>query len=236
MMLPIFVFIPNAFYYGFNEYATAQIHTEYENYRATNIVNSVNDLIEGNYYTYNNNFSYINNTNEAIIFFNFYFFDNSLVNDYQNGSVANLHILANSSQLRVFYKNTNGVNSYVNISSQTFNFLLIAKFANTALVSSHINLYENNDLIVDEYSMSISDSMAFAFDSTMRNSIFVWATSTFLNQPFEYISGLFGIAANNPINTLLSYWLSISIIWLVFDLIMYVPLLVHRWIDKGGID
>lgn len=67
-------------------------------------------------------------------------------------------------------------------------------------------------------------------------SVFSWATNTFLNAPFEYISDLFGIAASNPINTLLSYWLSISIIWLVFDLIMYMPLLVHRWLDKGGID
>lgn len=66
-------------------------------------------------------------------------------------------------------------------------------------------------------------------------SIFSWAQTSFLNVPFQYISDLFGISASNPINTLLSYWLSISIIWLVFDVVMYVPLLVHKWVDKGVI-
>lgn len=64
-------------------------------------------------------------------------------------------------------------------------------------------------------------------------NVFSWATNTFLNEPFEYISDLFGMSSSNPIITLLAYWLSMSIIWLVFDLLMYVPLLVHRWLDKG---
>lgn len=34
----------------------------------------------------------------------------------------------------------------------------------------------------------------------------------------------------------LTYWSCISIIWLVFDVFMYVPLLVHRWIDKAKIE
>lgn len=67
-------------------------------------------------------------------------------------------------------------------------------------------------------------------------TLFAWAQTSFLVQPFTFITDLFGISATSPINTLLSYWLSISIIWLVFDLIMYVPLIVHRWIDKGIIE
>lgn len=38
------------------------------------------------------------------------------------------------------------------------------------------------------------------------------------------------------ISFLLTYWTCISIIWLVFDVFMYVPLLVHRWIDKAKIE
>lgn len=67
-------------------------------------------------------------------------------------------------------------------------------------------------------------------------SIFSWASTSFLIAPFNYISNLFGVPTGSPISTLLSYWLDISIIWLVFDLIMYVPLLVHRWLDKGILD
>lgn len=65
---------------------------------------------------------------------------------------------------------------------------------------------------------------------------FSWAKDSFLVQPIMYIGNLFGITNPHPIFTFMSYWLAISIIWLVFDLVMYVPLLVHRWIDKGVIE
>ena len=67
-------------------------------------------------------------------------------------------------------------------------------------------------------------------------TLFSWASTSFLVAPFEYIANLFGVPSGSPITTLLSYWLDISIIYLVFDLIMYVPLLVHRWLDKGIIE
>lgn len=38
------------------------------------------------------------------------------------------------------------------------------------------------------------------------------------------------------VRDLLTYWTCISIIWLIFDVLMYVPLLVHRWIDKAKIE
>ena len=34
---------------------------------------------------------------------------------------------------------------------------------------------------------------------------------------------------------LFTYWTIISLAWLVFDILMYVPLLVHRWLDKASI-
>lgn len=67
-------------------------------------------------------------------------------------------------------------------------------------------------------------------------SLFSWASSSFLVAPFRYISNLFGVPSSSPLLTLLSFWLSISIIWLVFDLVMYLPLLIHRWLDKGVIE
>lgn len=66
--------------------------------------------------------------------------------------------------------------------------------------------------------------------------IFSWSYDSFLVAPFSYIVALFGMPTTHVVVELLSYWLAISIIWLVFDLIMYVPLLVHRWIDKGVLE
>lgn len=36
--------------------------------------------------------------------------------------------------------------------------------------------------------------------------------------------------------SMLSYWTIVSIIYLIFDVLMYVPLLVHRWIDKARLE
>lgn len=66
--------------------------------------------------------------------------------------------------------------------------------------------------------------------------LFSWALTSFLAEPFQYIADLFGMSTTSPFITLLSYWLDISIIWLVFDVIIYVPLLVHRWLDKGIVE
>lgn len=54
------------------------------------------------------------------------------------------------------------------------------------------------------------------------------------------ISTMFGISVVGGIGEvilyLLTYWLCISLIWLIYDVIMYVPLMIHRWLDKGVID
>ena len=85
-------------------------------------------------------------------------------------------------------------------------------------------------------SFDLMDTFSNALNSLNTNSLFSWAQTSFLVAPISYISDLFGLSSTSPIITLMSFWLSISIIWLVFDLIMYIPLLVHRWIDKGIIE
>lgn len=39
-----------------------------------------------------------------------------------------------------------------------------------------------------------------------------------------------------PIIGLLTYWTITSIVYLIFDVLMYVPLLVHRWLDKARLE
>lgn len=83
---------------------------------------------------------------------------------------------------------------------------------------------------------SLDNAFEYSVNQLNEVPIFSWAQTSFLVAPFSYITGLFGIASTSPVNTLLSYWLSISIIWLVFDLVMYLPLLIHRWLDKGVLE
>ena len=76
----------------------------------------------------------------------------------------------------------------------------------------------------------------YSLDQIHDNVMFSWCNTSFLVTPIAYITDLFGMPSTSPIITMLSYWLNISIIWLVFDLIMYIPLLVHRWLDKGVLE
>ena len=76
----------------------------------------------------------------------------------------------------------------------------------------------------------------YAVDEVTSNDLFSWASNSFLNAPLTYITNLFNMPSDNAIILLLSYWFNISIIWLVFDVMIYVPLLAHRWLDKGIIE
>lgn len=80
------------------------------------------------------------------------------------------------------------------------------------------------------------DTFTMSVNAINSESIFSWAQSSFLVVPFQSLATFFSLPTTSPIITLLSYWLTISIIWLCFDVIMYVPLLVHRWLDKGIIE
>lgn len=65
------------------------------------------------------------------------------------------------------------------------------------------------------------------------------ALSNAVRNVYSYgVFTLFGIngAIANLITNALTYWTCVSILYLIFDVIMYVPLLVHRWIDKAVIE
>lgn len=82
----------------------------------------------------------------------------------------------------------------------------------------------------------LTEMFYYSVVQVRTNVLFSWCNTSFLVTPFEYIGTLFGMPVDSPLYTFFSYWLNISLIWLVFDVIMYVPLLVHRWLDKGVIE
>ena len=98
--------------------------------------------------------------------------------------------------------------------------------------------FNNNWLYTIEYNKNsfVSEVFYYSVDRVKEAPIFSWAYNSFLAVPIVYITSLFSIPSTHLVVELLSYWLAISIIWLVFDLIMYVPLLVHRWLDKGVLE
>jgi len=225
MLLPILVFIPNAFYYGFNETAQAQEKTEQVPvYYESNEVNSIDDLVIGNIYQFNG----ITPTNPN--------------NSGLGINILNSSIVPSSTGIGVYSTgNVYLYPSYSAIDNRQFTFVFngIVRENIASYLLDSISITQSK--VVKEYtevttSMSIADSMSYAWVSVWQNDLFSWSYDSFLTTPFQYIGSVFGIPNDNTLYYCLSYWLDISIIWLCFDLVMYVPLLVHRWLDKGVLE
>lgn len=119
---------------------------------------------------------------------------------------------------------------------------------NFSITNSHARFFINSRTSVDRFFYNNFIFPTYVYDNTLSSvfygalqeldnvEFFSWAKNSFLAQPFMYIGNLFGIPNVHPIFTFLSYWMAISVIWLVFDVFMYVPLLAHKWIDKGKVD
>ena len=73
-------------------------------------------------------------------------------------------------------------------------------------------------------------------DKASQSPFFNWAEKSFLGDGFRYMGNIFGMPTDNPFYTFTCYWCAISILWLIFDVVMYVPKLAHRWLDKGAIE
>lgn len=65
-------------------------------------------------------------------------------------------------------------------------------------------------------------------------------SSTIFNVYSYLMFYIFGLDSYEMINSLicygLTYWTCVSLIWLIFDVLLYVPLLCHRWLDKGIVE
>lgn len=103
---------------------------------------------------------------------------------------------------------------------------------------NHLQLMSDDFLNEVQYNSNsfVSEVFYYSIDKVQQSPLFNWAHDSFLATPITYITGLFGMSNDHVAVMFMSYWLAVSVIWLVFDIVMYVPLLVHRWIDKGVLE
>lgn len=243
MFLPVIAIGSTILVNVFNKNSSYEpkINYKYE----TNEVETIADLKQGNIYTYKAN-RYTSETDKLICYASYVEYE------YQNSNNNYLIIVdklvAQNISLEYWSNQTNknlciryyGTTSYVNnnLQEQYIHFVYQNDFNEEFLD----NIYPCENIPIESVDTQESNSNGIdnkfydAINRVEQSSIFNWAMSSFLVTPFSYIVGLFGMPSNNIVVLLLSYWLDISIIWLVFDLVMYVPLLVHRWIDKAGIE
>lgn len=94
------------------------------------------------------------------------------------------------------------------------------------------------------YSLSMS-----GFESLTAENVFGWFVfPTYTTGAYSVIYGVYNyllvnvfsisssdLYISNFICNCFTYWTFMSICYLVFDLFMYIPLLVHKWIDKADL-
>lgn len=86
------------------------------------------------------------------------------------------------------------------------------------------------------FTQNVVNSFCNVLNMVMTNSIFAWVSDSIVYTPFSFISNVFNMPVNSPIIALLSYFLVITIVYIVFDILVYIPNLFHRMIDGGSLE
>lgn len=231
----------------------------------TNEVNSKNDLVIGNVYllrdTYQNEdlFTFFGDNivfdnNVYVVYLNEisnYYTDDVSIPTFMPLRIYScvFYIHSQNSSLEISLGLSNDDNyqlSYINYKNKEDNFYII-KLTNDLYNQVGEDLfyfihecpqeYLQYTTYYEEIEVSTLDNVFYyAVDEVCNNDLFAWASNSFLNAPLTYITNLFNMPTDNAVILLMSYWFNISIIWLCFDVMIYVPLLVHRWLDKGIVE
>lgn len=226
----------------------SEIHYKYE----TNEVNSAQDLVIGNLYymEIDNSFVYhFPRTNIAFVKLlsceNYWSYPDEVYYDDLTGVVEyrEAYLVGSTLILPYILDNTGDAYSSFDVSDEQgflikgYGYIVSTNDVINQLGTSIFRISDYNEIeSVETHNVESKDVFYNSLDELIESPYFSWAYNSFLSTPITYIVGLFSIPTNHVIVELLSYWLAISIIWLVFDLIMYVPLLVHRWLDKGVLE
>lgn len=239
MFLPITFILPTLAYYGFNDNATAQEYTKEEPiYYQSNEVNNVTDLLPNHIYYWTDNFNdptlY---ENDRVVLRVSYFSGIGYLNNR-----SYIYITSQGNASLVYYLDDTNVSRWFNITNTQGDIVIYSTNFGSGSYTSFANSFEETDTKLVSgyeevtYTMGITESVNQAIIDTFDLPMFSWATNNVLVAPFSSICSFFGIASTSVLIKYLYYWLTISVIWLVFDVLMYIPLLVHNYIDKARIE
>ena len=226
MLLPVFAIGVTCAYVIFNKNA-------YKSFSETNIESSINITDIGNYTVgqqYQLNYKQNLTTGTNTLNFSYISLTAGDLNINQSDYESLTKWWLNSNG-RLYFSNTSqSFITYLNVNNNEFlQFNFIGE-----ITQDWLNQFTINRVVLT--TDKLDNVFYYSIDKVTQSPYFSWAYDSFLVAPFTYIVTLFSMPVDSPIVMLLSYWLDISIVWLVFDLIMYLPLLVHRWLDKGVLE
>lgn len=238
MLLPAFAIGVTCAYAIFNKNAYQSYSGEISSTFEEQNVTSFNDLVVGNKYRYTSqNVVTTTNLSKRILISNVELISSnasaSFNNDLLNNATA---FTTNASKYIILFNEDTTINSY-DIANFTIVFDFICDGYSNPTSIQYVDAFDGMiTKIIYNDNFYIDNVFYYSIDKVQQSTLFNWAYDSFLATPITYITGLFGMASDHIAVMLMSYWLAISVIWLVFDMVMYVPLLVHRWIDKGVLE
>lgn len=148
--------------------------------------------------------------------------DFSYINYYLEGESINLTLVNIDFYILDYYPLVNTIGYFADYdylpTRSEFNIIQSVHIqdANSDIMSVFVGNYAN---AIDKY---------FNYDNVVNfGTLYSWLNTTFFS-------------GNAPLGFfifwhLLEYWLLTSLLWLLFDVLIYVPMLVHRWLDKASI-
>lgn len=225
LLLPFLFMLPTGLYYGLNQNAQLSERTEQQPiYYESNEVNSFDDLINGNIYTWNDNYTLTtsNNTITLLTLENI----EQLITEY--GFIYDVDgictIVVNNYASFLVYTYTN-YNQFYNINSTYFQFVLKAVNNTTFDTSLYTHIIKTDRQLVKEYlpityTNDISTSIINAWNSTWQNPLFSWTNNTFITTTINNFTSGFGITADTYISNLITYIAILTAVYVIFDIII----------------
>lgn len=239
LILPFLVFLPTGLYYAFNEHAVNETTTEVDiHYKyQTNEVNSVDDLIVGNIYHINKQ----NITEYGDIAICKYIggqrYSNQLKIQFDNDGTSILRLIDSQTWNIVVYTGVTYQNTYtLNSNDIYFTYYDNINVDYLPFIDNNIDPYFDtieNVVITEDVNQSITSSMNNAWQDTWETPLFNWTDNQNFGFTIKAFTNVFGISEESKITNYLTYILTLTAIYVVFDIVLEIfTKLTHIFNEK----
>lgn len=251
LIIPILVWMPTALYYGFNEHAdngtqTASANIEYQYKYQSNEVNTINDVQLDNVYY----FSDFSNSltlpcNLEILSCSYFYTENNTIDMFEldggfnNGNVSiildsNGYLSINGSQLyRYYYYEIQELVFRVRSNIAEFRTFWLTNFDDELPEYTDFNVIESATATI-EYNNdnSIVNAMSSAWQQTWQTPVLSWTGNQNFNFTIQAFTNIFGITEQSYITNYLTYILTMTAIYVIFDIVLGVFKLITHLVNE----
>ena len=243
LLFPFLVFMPSALYYGCNKYAQIEIPQKVAKYQ-TNEVNTNSDIIIGNIYhlelsnsdlnLYND--FYINIINGYIKFHAINFMEGNTTDiTLEQGITLNIYYDETNQTIQILLYDTTAT-SIASYTCDTFNInadvvFLIDNEEIRFTYQNHLTGTEYNEYNITE-TTTISENLSNSWENMWQTPLFKWTQNTPFTATTNAFASVFNISQESGYYNLIAYFITITGIYLVIDIIIGVATMLTHIIGR----